>query len=140
MKNNDFYDYLSAEYDSMLNFSKLVDTRTEVLKKFIKSGYKNSIDIGCGTGADSIALRKNGVKVTGYDTSLKMIQKAKLNTKERNLKIRFSNSPVQNLGHLHNLKYDFVVSLGNAVSNIDPGTLNKIFNRVYKLLNQMVHF
>lgn len=118
----------------MLNFNKLVNTRTEVLKKFIKSGYKNSIDIGCGTGADSIALRKNGVKVTGYDTSLKMIQKAKLNTKERNLKIRFSNSPVQNLGIDQHLKYDLAVSLGNAVANIKPEILNKIFNKVHKLL------
>jgi 2-polyprenyl-3-methyl-5-hydroxy-6-metoxy-1,4-benzoquinol methylase len=118
----------------MLNFDNLVKTRTEVLKKFIKNSYKNGIDIGCGTGADSIALTMNGINMTGYDTSLKMIQKAKLNAGKRKLKIKFSKTPVQNLANLHNLKYDFVVSLGNAIANIDQGTLNRIFNRVNKLL------
>jgi 2-polyprenyl-3-methyl-5-hydroxy-6-metoxy-1,4-benzoquinol methylase len=118
----------------MLNFNKLVNTRAEVLKKFIKSSYKYGMDIGCGTGADSIALTMNGLKMAGYDTSLKMIQKAKLNSAKRNLKIKFSNSPVQNLGNLHNLKYDFVVSLGNAIANINQATLKKIFKRVNKLL------
>jgi len=92
------------------------------------------MDIGCGTGADSIALTLNGIKMNGYDTSLKMVQKAKINARDRNLKIKFSNSPVQNLGNLHNIKYDFVVSLGNAIANINQVTLNKIFNRVNKML------
>jgi len=134
LKNYEFYDLISADYDSMLNFDNLVKTRTEVLKKFIKNSYKNGMDIGCGTGADSIALTMNGIKMAGYDTSLKMVQKAKLNARKRNLKIIFSNSPVQNLGNLHNLKYDFVVSLGNAIANINQEKLNKIFNRVNKLI------
>ena len=134
MKNNEFYDNISGDYDSMLNFNKLIETRKEALKKFIKSGYKNAIDIGCGTGVDSIALRMNGMNVAGYDTSLKMLQKARLNSKERNLKIIFSNSPVQSIGTAHHSKYDIIVSLGNAIANINLQTLNKIFNKVYKLL------
>ena len=134
MKNNLFYDSLSADYDSMLDFNKLTDSRTEALKKFIKSGYRNAIDIGCGTGADSIALAKNGLKVTGYDTSDKMIQKARLNSKQNNLRIRFSNSPIQNVGVDNHSKFDIIVSLGNAIANISPVVLNKIIRKVHRLL------
>ena len=134
MKNNQFYDSLSADYDSMLDFNKLVNVRTELLKKFIKSGYRNAIDIGCGTGADSIALAMNGLIVTGYDTSEKMIQKARLNSKQKNLRIRYSNSPIQNVGADNHSKFDFVVSLGNAIANISPSVLNKIIRKVNRLL------
>lgn len=134
MKNNQFYDSLSADYDSMLDFNKLVNVRTEVLKKFIKNGYTNAIDIGCGTGADSISLARNGLKVTGYDTSKKMLQKARFNSKQKNLRIRYSNSPVQNIGAHNHSKFDIVVSLGNAIANINPAVLNKIIRKVYKLL------
>jgi glycine/sarcosine N-methyltransferase len=134
MKNIQFYDSLSVDYDSMLDFSKLTDTRTEALKKFIKNGYRNAIDIGCGTGADSIALARNGLNVTGYDTSEKMLQKAKLNSKQRNLRIRFSSTPVQSAGTGNHSKFDIVVSLGNAIANISPAVLSKIIRKVYKLL------
>lgn len=134
MKNNQFYDDLSSDYDSMLNFDKLLTNRTEALKKFIKSEYKYAIDIGCGTGADSIALTNNGLKVTGYDTSKRMIQKAKLNAKKRNLKIRFTNSPVQNIKSINHSKIDIVVSLGNAVANINPAILKNIISKIYKLM------
>lgn len=134
MKNNEFYDSLSADYNSMLSFDKLVSTRTEALKKFIKSGYINAIDIGCGTGLDSIALTNNGMKVTAFDTSSKMIQNARHNAKERNLRIRFSNSPVQNADKSFHSKYDMIVSLGNAIANIRQDILRKIFTKSYKLL------
>lgn len=134
MKNNEFYDSLSADYNSMLNYDKLVSTRTEALKKFIKSGYINAIDIGCGTGVDTIALTNNGMKVTGFDTSRKMIQNARHNAKERNLRIRFSNSPVQNVDKSFHSEYDMIVSLGNAIANINPVVLRKILIKSYKLL------
>jgi SAM-dependent methyltransferase len=118
----------------MLDFDKLVNVRTDVLKKFIRNGYKNAIDIGCGTGADSIALARNGLKVTGYDTSKKMLQKARLNSKQKNLRIRYFNSPVQNIDAHNHSKFDIVVSLGNAIANISPAVLNKIIRKVYKLL------
>jgi SAM-dependent methyltransferase len=134
MKNNQFYDSLSADYDSMLNFDKLADTRTFALKNFIKDGYRYAIDIGCGTGADSIALARNGLKVTGYDTSEKMIERAKFNSKQRSLRIKFSNSPIQNVSAGNHSKYDIVVSLGNAIANINPAVLSRIIKKVYKLL------
>ena len=134
MENNQFYDTLSDDYDSMLDFNKVVNIRSEALKKFIKSGDRNAIDIGCGTGADSIALARNGLKVTGYDTSKKMLQKARLNSKQRNLIIRFSNTPIQNVSVDNHSKFDIVVSLGNAIANISPAILSKIINKVYKLL------
>jgi len=118
----------------MLNFDKLIETRKESLKKFIEFDYKNAIDIGCGTGADSIALTMNGLNVVGYDTSLGMLEKARINAKNRNLRIKFSNTPVQKLGNSEYCKLDIVVSLGNAIANINSKILNEIFKKVYKLL------
>lgn len=120
----------------MLNFQKLISDRTEALKKFIAGDYRYAIDIGCGTGADSIALANNGLTVYGFDTSALMLKKAKLNARKRNLKIKFSNVPVQSISYNNHSKYDIVVSLGNAVANINPSILKTIINKVYKLLKK----
>lgn len=133
MKNNTFYDNISSEYDEMINLQKLIYFRRELLKKFIKSDYKSAIDIGCGTGADSIALTMNGLRVKGYDPSAKMIKKARENAKEFNTSIKFINSEFR-IKSTDKDKTDIVVSLGNAFANIEQKNICKIIKNVYASL------
>jgi len=118
MKNPDFYNALSENYDDMLGFENALQKRKNVLSEFIDSNYKNAIDIGCGTGLDSVSLSLNGLKVTGFDTSEQMISKARKNAKKRNLNIRFISAPFSKVNIPKSQNVDLVVSLGNAFANI----------------------
>lgn len=50
---------------------------------------KKILDIGCGTGQNSIWLAKNGFKVTGADFSNTAIKMAKENAKKANVEVTF---------------------------------------------------
>lgn len=51
------------------------------------SKYKTVLDIGCGTGALSYVLYKNGLKVTGIDVAEKMVEKSKEKLKNTDVEI-----------------------------------------------------
>ena len=136
MKNSDFYNALSENYDDMLGFDNALLKRKDVLSKFITNDFENAIDIGCGTGLDSISLALNGLNVTAFDTSELMISKARQNAKDRNLNIRFINSPFIKKNVRQISKNDIIVSLGNAFANIKENDLNKIIKLSYSLLSK----
>jgi len=136
MKNSDFYNELSENYDDMLGFDKALLKRKDVLSKFIINDFKNAIDIGCGTGLDSISLALNGLNITAFDTSELMISKARQNAKDRDLNIRFISSPFNKKNVLQVSKADIIVSLGNAFANIKENDLNKIIELSYSQLNE----
>ena len=136
MRNPDFYNALSENYDNMLGFENALQKRTNALSKFIHNSYKTTIDIGCGTGLDSVSLALNGLKVTGYDTSVQMISKARENAKKRNLKIHFINAPFSKARITKSTKADLVVSLGNAFANIKEKDLKGIINIAHEVLNE----
>lgn len=135
MKNSDFYNSLSENYDDMLGFENALQKRKNLLSKFIDSNYRNAIDIGCGTGLDSISLALNGLKVTGFDTSEFMISRARKNAKERNLNVRFINAPFNKINISKCKNTDLIVSLGNAFANIKKNELKGIIKLAYDVLN-----
>ncbi len=120
----------------MINFNKLINIRKTLLRKFIKPDYKTAIDIGCGTGVDSIALAMNGLQVKGYDTSEKMIKKARANAKTNDVKITFINSTFNSKTITQKSNSDFIISSGNAFANIETKELNSILKSVHKSLNK----
>ncbi len=128
MKNSDFYNNLASDYDEMINFDKSLANKVKALKHFIKPEFKTALDLGCGSGADSIALTKNGLKVDAVDHSQKMINKAKLNTKVHNVDADFIYSNLNNL-HL-NKEYDLIVSLGNTIANISSIELDTLIKKL----------
>ena len=134
MKNSEFYNSLSSDYDEMINFENSLKNKIESLKQFKAPAYKTALDLGCGTGIDSIALYKLGLSVDAVDHSEGMLKKAAHNAEMYNTKINFIRSGLGEL-ILDKKNYDFIVSLGNTIANIDNEELNKLLANLKENLN-----
>jgi ubiquinone/menaquinone biosynthesis C-methylase UbiE len=135
MNNSEFYNSLSSDYDEMINFENSLKNKIESLKNFISPNYKTALDLGCGTGVDSIALYKLGLSVDAVDHSQGMLEIAAKNADKHESKINFIQSGLGEL-NLENKSYDFIVSLGNTIANIDNDELNKLLANLNKHLNK----
>lgn len=70
----------------------------------------DALDLACGTGRLTIALAKSGLNCTGLDTSKKMLEKARI--KSKNLPIHYLDGDIRdfNLGQA----FDLVTMAGNS--------------------------
>ncbi len=73
----------------------------------INAGMK-ILDVGCGTGNQSIKLAKKGCVVSGIDISKEMLNKAE--TKKKNLTVSFQNMAASSLDFPDNY-FDAVISV-----------------------------
>ncbi len=86
-----FYEDLARDYDCRFNNPRLDYMRSVekmVLLESLKPGM--ILDIGCGTGEQSLFLAKRGYRVLGVDISRKMLTKANENAKEGKLEDKLS--------------------------------------------------
>jgi 2-polyprenyl-3-methyl-5-hydroxy-6-metoxy-1,4-benzoquinol methylase len=119
----------------MINFENSLKNKMESLKSFISPNYKTALDLGCGTGTDSITLFKIGFSVDAVDHSEGMLETATQNAAKHQSKINFIHSGLGEL-NLENKSYDFIVSLGNTIANIDNDELNKLLANLNEHLNE----
>jgi ubiquinone/menaquinone biosynthesis C-methylase UbiE len=105
-----------------------------MLKNFITEEMKTAVDLGCGTGNDSIALSLNGLAVDGFDLSGDMIKTANENASKYGVKINFYNKSIDNIPVIFHDKYDFAVSLGNSIANVEKKYLLKSFKKIFDIL------
>lgn len=64
---------------------ELLDTVVEAVNHFEKAGYKHVLDLGCGTGRNTIYLANRGFKVSACDISKTGIELAKKQATELGL-------------------------------------------------------
>lgn len=67
------------------------------------------IDVGCGTGRQSIELTKRGYKITGIDLSESQLERAKEKAKAQNLQINFQKYDARKLPFKN--EYDLAIML-----------------------------
>ena len=131
ISNKDFFNHLAADYDGMINFESSVKNKIERFKNFIMPEYKHALDLGCGSGADSIALSELGLSVDAVDQSIEMIKRAEENAKNYNANINFYTSGITEKITFSNFKnYDIIVSLGNTLANITGKELKKLIKKL----------
>lgn len=70
---------------------------------------KNTLEIGCGAGQNSIALAKMGAIAHGIDISSEMLLRARQNAKKHKVKIRLEEMSAENVGKLKS-SFDLAVS------------------------------
>jgi len=134
LKNNEFFDQLADDYDEMINFENAVDNKTKTLAKFIKPHFKFALDLGCGSGADSIVLSKLGLEVDAVDHSAGMLEQAVKNSKHFKTKINFIQSGLTDFSVSHK-SFDIIVSLGNTLANLKRNELGILLKNLYPYLN-----
>jgi glycine/sarcosine N-methyltransferase len=134
MDNSNFYDTLSSDYDDMINFENSLKNKMVSLKNFISPIYKTALDLGCGTGTDSIALSKLGLTVDAVDHSKGMLEQALINSKRFETQINFTQSGLTEFTS-ENKSYDIIISLGNTIANINSTDLKSLSEKLYGYLN-----
>lgn len=135
LNNSEFFNQLSDDYDAMIDFENSLKNKTSALSKFIKTNDKYALDLGCGTGADAIALSNLGLKVDAIDHSERMLELAVKNSNKFETKINFIHSSLTNF-IIKNKKYDLIVSLGNTIANLNSVDLEILIKKLYDHLNK----
>lgn len=134
LDNSDFFNLIASDYDEMVSFAQSVEKKKESFKSIIKPWMKTAADLGCGSGADSIALSSLGLKVIAFDPSSEMIRVAKENAKKENVNIDFHNSPIHSIPGSFNNQFDIVVSFGNTFANIERKYFIASIKKCFELL------
>jgi glycine/sarcosine N-methyltransferase len=134
MDNSNFYDTLSSDYDDMINFENSLNNKMGSLRNFISPNYKTALDLGCGTGTDSIALSKLGLTVDAVDHSKGMLDQAIINSQKFDARINFTQSGLTEFTK-ENKNYDVIISLGNTIANINSTDLKSLLEKLYDYLN-----
>ena len=134
LDNNEFFDLIASDYDEMVSFSQSVEKKKEAFKSIIKPWMKTAADLGCGTGADSIALASVGLEVTAFDPSPEMTRIANENAKREKLDIDIHKYAVHSIPESFTNKFDLVVSLGNTFANIELKHFSESIKKCFGLL------
>ena len=134
LNNQEFFDELSVQYDSMIPFEKAIERKKELFKNLLKDSHKTIADIGCGTGSDSLALAGLGYKVTSFDPSAQMLDKARINAKSSGLDLDSYQFGASQIPDEFNGKYDVVISFGNSFANIPTDEFENSVCKCFSLL------
>lgn len=134
LDNNEFFNLIASDYDEMVSFAQSVEKKKEAFKAIIKPWMQTAADLGCGTGADSIALASLDLKVTGFDPSSEMIRVANENAKKEKLDITFHASSIHSIPESFTKKFDMVVSLGNTFANVERKFFSSSLKKCSELL------
>ena len=123
------YDNLAEFYDIFMA-DVPYERWIEYTSSFLRT-HKKGIDVGCGTGKFTIALKKMGYDVLGMDVSEQMLSKAVQNATADGVDVTFV---LQNAQFLEiNNKVDFIVANCDVVNYLQNPT--QFFKRAYSALN-----
>ncbi|WNL12619.1 class I SAM-dependent DNA methyltransferase [Aliarcobacter cryaerophilus] len=113
---NQFGDLYSQYYDLLYSDKDYIN-EVEYIDGLIKNNTKTVqtlLDMGCGTGKHAELFCEKGYTVHGIDLSEDMLKIANQRKKEKEDKLEFSHSNIQELNL--NKKFDVIVSLFHVMS------------------------
>ncbi len=103
--------------------------------------HKNAhiLDAACGNGRHTIKFAELGYNVTAFDLSKTLLEVAKKNAEEKNLKIHFLLSDLRNI--YISQKFDLIVSLFTSFGYFKTDSENfKFVENGFKMLNKNGYF
>lgn len=133
-----YLNFMSQQYDVMINWDQRFEQEfPSLFRVFRREKTEKVLDLGVWTGAFSIALAEEGLRVTGLDNNSVMIEKA-LGTlkglpKKVQDRVKFVQSDFTDVSKDVEGQYDTAISLGNSLVYL-PGDLQTMFKGVRKAL------
>lgn len=120
-----FYEYQKRNYHVVLD---------KIKNELDLSGYKNIIDVGCGTGALCSVLHRKGFVVTGVDTVQKMLNIAI--KKQKNKEIDFILANVLERLPFEDRSFDISIAsyVAHGLNEHDRKTMYAEMSRISKYL------
>jgi len=134
-----FFDSTADFYDEMIEIEQQILKRKESFAKLFFRKINFALDIGCGSGADIIALGNFVEKAIGIDISNKMIDNAKKNLKKfrnqnLNSSIKIMKYNIVDFNKEFENKFDLIVSLGNVLPNLNKVDLTRALQNIESYL------
>lgn len=97
------------------------------------------LDLACGTGRHSILLAKKNYDVTAVDLSENLLNIAKCEAADKNVKINFIHSDIREFDSQE--KFDLILNLFTSFGYFETDEENlSILNKAYHLLNKSGYF
>jgi SAM-dependent methyltransferase len=121
---------ISQFYDELTPFFHLIhgDWETSIKKQAADldgiirerwgDGAKNTLDVSCGIGTQTIGLAALGYTVTASDISTASIERARREARSRELTIDFSVADMRRAYDHHRREFDVVISCDNSVPHL----------------------
>ncbi len=125
----DFYQY---SMDSSCDYEGWANYVISVIKKYSRGNA--GLDVGCGSGQMTRALKRAGFDVCGVDISEEMLTAAKNESAKRHLAVQYILGDISKLKV--NKKVDFITAVNDAFNYLDGKTLKKGFSRMYGCLKK----
>jgi len=94
------------------------------------------LQLGCGSGAEAIAMARQGARVISVDPSLHHIEVARANADAAEVKIELHHSDLAELPFLRADSLDLALSV-YALANVDD--LDRVFRQVHRVLHTERH-
>lgn len=126
------YNDFSAVYDKLINtdYSEFVSYYNEIFDRFLEARPRLLLDLGCGTGALTSLLKKDGYDMIGVDASSDMLMRAR----EKDADILYLNQDMTD--------FELYGTVGAVISSLDcinylleDGELLKVFRLVNNYLD-----
>ncbi|GHO67502.1 SAM-dependent methyltransferase [Ktedonobacter sp. SOSP1-52] len=115
------YDQLLAEHYTWMfgPFEEKVSEQQELFKRWdiLGDGTKTALDLGCGSGFQSIALANLGFHVTAIDLSQRLL--AELAERKEKHAIVALQGDIRNVLQLVEAPYDVVVCMGDTLPHLE---------------------
>ncbi|HEY3477184.1 MAG TPA: class I SAM-dependent methyltransferase [Anaerolineales bacterium] len=128
------YNEWSQTYDSDENFTRDLD-RQVMMKTLADRRFHSILEIGCGTGKNTVFLAEIAGRVHALDFSQGMIEKARQKVKAEN--VTFSLADLTQRWPCEDQAYDLVVC-GLVLEHIEH--LSFIFSEAFRVLEQGGNF
>lgn len=129
MNTEEAYNTWSAAYDSSTNATR--DLEATALQHALESyDFESCLEIGCGTGKNTVWLAQRAARITAMDLSEKMLEKAK--EKFEDGAVNFICADINNNWAFLDESYD-LVSFSLVLEHIEH--LEHVFREAFKVLN-----
>ncbi len=128
------YNSWSEIYDTNINKTRDLDKKATI-QTLSKYNFRAVLELGCGTGKNTVFLLQKAKNIIAIDFSEKMLQKAK--EKIKSSSVQFQKADINKRWAVNNSSFD-LITCSLTLEHIE--NIDFIFNQAYQKLKPEGHF